>query len=394
MASSVRRLRRAGRTRAHLDLGQQRVGDRPGRVEHGVVLLEDRRRERAGQHLHREDLLHRRREAQEGDHLPGVDVDRPHAARALRVLVGERDVGERVRLAQLRQAHERDRPGEGEAARETGHLRDRLDATAQRVDRGERALARLEHPQTPAMQPRRVRHRQPARDDLARLDVDHHAAGALVGAPALARVPRAQRGDEARLAVAHREAVQVAAVLGRVAGHEARPPARHEAVLVVERAQAGEQRVHVPALGRRERHLVDVDVAGDVDVAQQVDRVVDVRRREARRDRGHVAVLVHAAVRADEDAVEVRREAHRPRHRVEVRVEASAALRAHEDQPPGLEGRDQQRRAQLGEQRPEVRRVDAGERLGSGGRGLRGRGIGGQGGGRRTRAWRSAGGRS
>ena len=205
-----------------------------------------------------------------------------------------------------------------------------------------------------------------ARDDLAGLDVEQDAAGALVPAPALAHVALAQRRQVARLAVAHRQAVEVAAVLGGVAGHEARPPARHEAVLGVERAKAREQRVHVPAIVARERHLVDVDVAGHVHVAQQVDRVVRVRRIDARGDRGNVAVLVHAAVRADEEAVRVGRETHRTRQCEEVRVDR-VLLRSHHDHAPGLERRHEQRAPELAQERREARRMDARERLGRGG---------------------------
>ncbi len=56
----------------------------------------------------------------------------------------------------------------------------------------------------------------------------------------------AQRGDELRPAVDHRQAVEMAAVFGRQAGDERRPPARVEAVVGVERAEAAEAGVDQP----------------------------------------------------------------------------------------------------------------------------------------------------
>ena len=78
------------------------------------------------------------------------------------------------------------------------------------------------------------------------------------------RVGRAQHGHVlAASSVDHRQAVQVAAVLGRERADERRPPARHEAVRVVERGQAGEARVDDPQLAARVRQFVHADVAGE-----------------------------------------------------------------------------------------------------------------------------------
>jgi hypothetical protein len=66
-------------------------------------------------------------------------------------------------------------------------------------------------------------------------------------APALVGVGGGQCGDVARPPVAQRQAVQVAAVGRRIGADEGRTPARHEAVLAVQRAQAREAGVdHVP----------------------------------------------------------------------------------------------------------------------------------------------------
>jgi hypothetical protein len=75
---------------------------------------------------------------------------------------------------------------------------------------------------------------------------------------------------------------------------------------------------------------------------------------------------VHAAVRADEQALAVGGEPHRARQRDEVRVDRSVA-RPHQDDASGLERRDEQRAAQLPQQRREVLRVDAREGFGGGG---------------------------
>ena len=73
----------------------------------------------------------------------------------------------------------------------------------------------------------------------------------------------------------------MAAVLGRQRREERRPPARHEAVPAVERAQAAEGRVDQPQLVARPGQLVGLDLAGEVGGARQEAGVVPAGRLDA-----------------------------------------------------------------------------------------------------------------
>src|SRR5262249_53119980 len=130
----------------------------------------------------------------------------------------------------------------------------------------ERPGPRLADPEPPAVPPRRVRHREAARDHLAAGNVDQDAAAGFVRTPAGKAVGLAQRRDITRPAVDHRQAVQVAAVRRLERGDERRPPARYEARVAVAGHEAREPGVDEPELAPRAvpGHLVDLDVAGDV----------------------------------------------------------------------------------------------------------------------------------
>ena len=125
----------------------------------------------------------------------------------------------------------------------------------------------------------------PRLDELTRRDVDEDTAVDLVLAPAVDVVAVAERGDEPGLVVDDTEAVEVAPVLGGERGDERRSPARHEAVLVVDRRQAREPRVHDPELVADVREVVDPDVARGVRAAGHEARVVALRRPRAVRSR-------------------------------------------------------------------------------------------------------------
>ena len=103
----------------------------------------------------------------------------------------------------------------------------------------------------------------------------------LVRPPALRRVGLGQGGHVFRRAVRHGQAVQVAAILGGQRGEERRPPARHEAVPAVERAQAAEGRVDQPQLVARPGQLVGLDLAREVGGARQEAGVVAAGRLDA-----------------------------------------------------------------------------------------------------------------
>ncbi len=231
-----------------------------------------------------------------------------------------------------------------------------------------RAAAGFEHPQAIVVPARRVRHRQAARDHLVGGHVDEDAAVALVLAPALRLVGLAQRGQVARLAALHRQAVEVAAVLRRVVRDEARPPARHEAGFRIQRAQAGEQRVHEPQVAVLvPGHLVDVDRAGDVAAPRQVHRVVARRVLQALGHRRHVAEFGDLDRRAQRQPLAIGGHAHRPVEGAEVRVDRGA-VGPQDHQLAGLVGAHEQTAAELAQQVREVGRVHAAEHFGDAGR--------------------------
>jgi hypothetical protein len=255
---------------------------------------------------------------------------------------------------------------------EARQLHHRAQLRGARVQHGEGALAGLEHPQPVAVPARRVRHRKTTQEYLARTDVQQHAAVGLVGAPAAHRVGFAERRDVARSAVAHCEAVQVAAIFRCVRRHERRTPARMEAVLDVERAKAREARVHQPEPGVvGPRHLVNVDVAGEVDAAQCVTRIVPAGRFEPGGGTGHVVVLPHGVRATDGETAALLAQPHRSIEGAEMRVQRNRrpgvvparAVRANEDHAAGLIGRDEQAAVQASQDPGEVARVHTGERV-------------------------------
>ena len=194
-------------------------------------------------------------------------------------------------LAHLRHADERERTGEVESAREARQLRHRLPRPAIEVGTHERAAAGFEQPDRAAVHARRVRHRQAAQQDRVRLHVDEHAAVPFVCAPRAGLVGGAQCGHVLRAALDHGESIEVAAILRRPGADERGAPLRHEAGVVIQRAQAVETRVHRPQLAvSRKRHLVDVDGAGEVLPRRDVAGVMRSRRIELPGDRGLIAI--------------------------------------------------------------------------------------------------------
>src|SRR4051794_1796914 len=108
-------------------------------------------------------------------------------------------------------------------------------------------------------------HREGGGEDFVGLHVHQEAAGGLVCAPAARRVGRSQGGNILGSPIDQSQAVEVAAVFGGVGGDKGRTPARVKAVVGVECTQAAKARVDQPEFAiSGKRHLVDVDVAGDV----------------------------------------------------------------------------------------------------------------------------------
>src|SRR4051812_17522726 len=117
------------------------------------------------------------------------------------------------------------------------------------------------------MPARGMRHAQFACDDATVRD-GHQAAAARFGlAPPVTGVGVTKCGRVARLAVDERDAIEMTAVFSGKRADERRSPARDEAVVWAERAQAREARVDEPQLVRiltSPADFVDADVAGDV----------------------------------------------------------------------------------------------------------------------------------
>ena len=158
------------------------------------------------------------------------------------------------------------------------------------------------------------------------------------------------------------QAVEVAAVGRLQRRDERRPPARREAGRAVERAEAGEAGVDDPELAAgAPGHLVDLDVARDVAGAGQEAGVVPAGRVEPGGDGRDVDELPDLDRGADGEPVAVEGQAHRGLEGAEVGVEVVPLVADHHELA-GLVGGDQQRRAELPQQRGEVRRVDGPQR--------------------------------
>ena len=115
---------------------------------------------------------------------------------------------------------------------------------ALQIDVSQAPVAGLEQPQPAAVPPRRVRHRQPAEQDLARLHVHQDAAAGLVRAPAARRVGLAQRGDVLRAGRRPcARPLRWQRSSGASARDERRPPARLRSCARASSVQRQEKRV-------------------------------------------------------------------------------------------------------------------------------------------------------
>ena len=172
----------------------------------------------ARKHLDGEDFLHGVLESDERHGVAGLEVDDPHAADALFEPLDQRDAAEDGGLADLRQADERQRSEEREAAGEAGQLGDGFVAARGQVD-GPRLPSPLSRSQS------WLRYQRGEWGiDSPRAIVSFESTS--IRTPPLrlfARQPPgsfgfAQGGDVADAAVAHGQAVEVAAVAGEQRG--------------------------------------------------------------------------------------------------------------------------------------------------------------------------------
>ena len=170
---------------------------------------------------------------------------------------------------------------EGEPAHETRteceHVEGGVIRRTKWLDPPDLAAARIQNPQFAAIKPRRMRHREPAGDDFARLHVDDDAAVEAAVAPAVDGIGLAHRGDVAGHPLLHGEPVQVAAILLDDLRHEGRLPQRREAVAPRRGGEAVIERVDEDraAVGKL-ADVMGVELAGDEDFARHVAAVVEI----------------------------------------------------------------------------------------------------------------------
>src|ERR1035438_982310 len=91
----------------------------------------------------------------------------------------------------------------------------------------------------------------------------------------------------------------MAAIFRRKPAHKSWPPARHEAMLAVEGAQARKSRVDNPQIGAAPGDFMDVNVAGEMTIARHKDRVVFAGRLEVPGNVRLVAKIPEAIPGAD-----------------------------------------------------------------------------------------------
>ena len=295
-----------------------------------------------------EDFLHGVLEMDPTDLATGGKMDDSHSADAFLVLQSSRngDAAEDGGLADLRKSHEREVAVEAQAACEAVELADWFVAAVREVDGSQAAIAGLQQPQASVVPARGVRHGESLPHDLAAGDVDQHTAVLFVFSPAVWRIRNRMAGHEGGESVAHRQAIQVAAVLRAETRDELRPPARHEAMVRVQSTQAREQRVDEPEFCVPPGQFVDVDVSGDVTFARDETAIGGRRWRESFTDSGHVPELHDVPIRAECQPSGVMSHAHRSWKASKVRVEFLAIGSTQDDNESGLIGRNQQRDSQ------------------------------------------------
>ena len=130
-----------------------------------------------------------------------------------------------------------------------------------------------------------MRHREPARHDLAARDIHHHAAIVPMVAPAFVDIRGAHGGDVGGRAVGvQREAIQVAAIFRREARDERRTPQRAEAMRGAGLGEAGEERIYEDGRAiRAQRDVVAVHVARGVGELRHVEAIKAHARSRCRR---------------------------------------------------------------------------------------------------------------
>ena len=202
-----------------------------------------------------------------------------HGALGVHVVLQVEALERRV-AARLRQGHDGVVANEREPAgksRAEGHLGERARCG---VEVPQVPGAGVEQPQAPVVPPGGVGHGEAVGDHLARSHVHHHAAAAPVVAPASQHVAARCGRRVGEVPVKKCHAVEVAAVAGGDLADERRRPHHAESVALAQLGDAVVLRVdHQHAPVGVARHVVHVDVAGDMSHPGHVQRVVAVVRR-------------------------------------------------------------------------------------------------------------------
>ena len=208
------------------------------------------------------------------------------------------------------------------------------------------ACARMQKKDPLAVHPRRVWQSETADQRPAAGNFDQAAAILLDGTPPGRRIRFRQGGDVSRLAVDHREPVQVTAVLGAQGRHERRPPAWGEAVMRVQRDQAGEESIHDPELTPDPGRLVRLDVTGEVGRARQEAGVMVSDGLELAGNVRGIPQKPHLLARADGDRSRLDGDTRGPLELMKRQHQPPLPGR-HDHQVARLVGGDQDRQAQL-----------------------------------------------
>ena len=164
---------------------------------------------------------------------------------------------------------------ERKPAQEAREKRDRPERLVGRVDPAQFAGAGIQDPEPAIMYPRTVRHRQAFGDDFVAVDIDDDTAIVTPIPPAVDHVRPAHGSDIFGLAIDHREAVEVAAVLGCQPADEVRLPDRPETVRDARFAQAAVAGVDEDDIAiSPDTELVNIDIAGRLHVARNINPVM------------------------------------------------------------------------------------------------------------------------
>src|SRR5205823_3290619 len=120
---------------------------------------------------------------------------------------------------------------------------------------------------------------------LVAVNVQHAAVAHTLLPPCTWRVGLASRGDEAWFSVLHRHAVKMTAVFRPQRANKARLPDRPEAGLLIDRSEAGKQRVdEYRAAGRQHADIVREHIPGIPGDLRYIDGIVALELLPERHD--------------------------------------------------------------------------------------------------------------